>query len=89
MSGMVELTYPSMRTGNTTSPDTVVHGSQWNSEQYIAVDFKWLTPRDILGHHPISLRNDHQIKEGGCPALEVIAACAATLDGAQQGHAHA
>jgi hypothetical protein len=41
---MVELTYPSMRTGNTTSPDSVVHGSQWNSEQYIAVDFKWLTP---------------------------------------------
>jgi hypothetical protein len=33
-----------MRTGNTTSPDSIVRGSAWTSEQYIAVDFKWLTP---------------------------------------------
>jgi hypothetical protein len=33
-----------MRTGNTTSPDSIVLGSAWASEQYIAVDFKWLLP---------------------------------------------
>lgn len=32
-----------MRTGNTTSPDSIVHGSEWTSEQYFVVDFKWLS----------------------------------------------
>ena len=32
-----------LRTGNTTSPDSFVPGSEWTSEQYIVVDFKWLS----------------------------------------------
>jgi hypothetical protein len=37
-----------MRTGNTTSPDSIVRGSAWSSEQFIAVEFKWLTPPLVI-----------------------------------------
>lgn len=37
------LTHRRLRTGNTTSPDSFVKGSEWNREQYIEVDFVWLT----------------------------------------------
>ncbi|KAH3917227.1 hypothetical protein HBI56_120650 [Parastagonospora nodorum] len=33
-----------LRAGNTTSPLSIVRGSEWNSEQYIAVDFNWIIP---------------------------------------------
>ncbi|KAL5120193.1 hypothetical protein ACEQ8H_002019 [Pleosporales sp. CAS-2024a] len=33
-----------LRTGNLTSPLSIVRGSEWHSEQYIAVDFDWLVP---------------------------------------------
>jgi hypothetical protein len=31
-----------LRTGNTTSPESIVNGSEWFTEQYIFVDFRWL-----------------------------------------------
>jgi hypothetical protein len=32
-----------LRSGNTTSPDSIVTGSEWSSEQYIVVDFRWMS----------------------------------------------
>lgn len=36
------LIYYRLRTGNTTSADFFVEGSEWYSEQYIEVDLAWL-----------------------------------------------
>jgi hypothetical protein len=37
-----------LRTGNSTSPLSVVRGSEWKSEQYIAVDFMWIIPPGVV-----------------------------------------
>lgn len=37
-----------LRTGNTTSPSSFVRGTEWNAEQYIAVEFKWLTAPGVI-----------------------------------------
>jgi hypothetical protein len=43
-----KLTRYRLRTGNTTSQDSFFPGSEWTSEQYIAVNFKWLTPSGAI-----------------------------------------